>query len=433
MNGLATNSTTPETLCRDCARIFAYTAEAERRCPHCHSPRLITHPEIATLGLAHLDCDAFFAAIEKRDNPALRDKPVIVGGGQRGVVSTCCYIARIYGVHSAMPMFKAKKACPQAVVVSPDSSKYVEAGRQIRAMMGELTPLVEPLSIDEAFMDLRGTEKLHGGAPAQTLTRLMKRIEKEVGITVSVGLSHNKFLAKLASDFDKPRGFSVIGEAETLEVLATLPVGRIWGVGRALQAKLARDGIHTVGQLQKLDATYLLKRYDSIGLRLARLSRGEDYRAVAATRAPVKSVSNETTFRKDLRDAAALEKHLWRLCEKTASRCKAKQVAGKTITLKLKTARFASLTRNRTLPDPTQLAEEIFAVGKALLHQTLAEKPNTAYRLIGIGVSALVDEEFADPQDLADPDRQRRKAAEQAMDKVRDKFGQDAIKKGRGL
>ncbi|MGB0343169.1 MAG: DNA polymerase IV [Parvibaculales bacterium] len=434
---METNNPSPDRqgfngLCRDCFCVQQVTAPARARCGQCGSPRMIMHDELAQLGIAHLDCDAFYAAVEKRDNPDLTDKPVIIGGGRRGVVSTCCYIARIHGVHSAMPMFKALKACPDAVVIRPDMDKYTRIGKQVRALMKELTPLVEPLSIDEAFMDLRGTERLHHGTPAESLVRLTQRIESEIGITVSIGLSHNKFLAKLASDMNKPRGFSVIGEAETLGFLAGLPVSAIWGVGKAMQERLARDGIRTIAQLQKIPDVELARRYDSLGLRRAQLARGEDRRKVQPF-SPAKSISSETTFQEDLRDRAALEKHLWRLSERTAQRCKAKQMAGKTIVLKLKTDRFTTLTRNRALPDPTQLADIIFQTGQTLLAQVLAERKDTAFRLIGIGVAQLVDADMADPPDLADPDKSRRKAAEQAMDDLRDKFGKDAIKKGRSL
>lgn len=420
-----------ETQCRDCLH-FEALAHDVRRCPACNSPRLVRHQELHKLGVAHLDCDAFYAAVEKRDNPELNDKPVIIGGGRRGVVSTCCYIARIHGVHSAMPMFKATKACPDAVIIKPDMEKYDRVGREVRELMRDLTPLVEPLSIDEAFMDLRGTERLHGGAPAQSLMRLTNRIEQEIGITVSIGLSHNKFLAKLASDLNKPRGFSIIGAAETLDFLANLPVSAIWGVGKAMQARLARDGIRQVAQLQKIDETELARRYDSMGLRLARLARGQDSRRIVPSTA-VKSISSETTFNEDLSDAKALEKHLWWLSEKTAKRCKAKGVAGKTVVLKMKADRLSSLTRNVSLPDPTQLADVMFEKGRALLAQVLLEHPGQKFRLIGIGVSGLVDAGLADPLDLADPDKKRRKAAEKAMDTLRDKFGDGSIKKGRSL
>jgi DNA polymerase-4 len=422
---------TQPALCRDC--LNSSTLEPhETRCPSCHSPRLIKHDELLQLGVAHLDCDAFYAAVEKRDNPELSDKPVIIGGGRRGVVSTCCYIARIHGVHSAMPMFQATKACPDAVIVKPDMEKYGRVGREVRDLMRELTPLVEPLSIDEAFMDLRGTERLHGGAPAESLMRLVNRIENEIGITVSIGLSHNKFLAKLASDLNKPRGFSIIGEAETLDFLATLPVGAIWGVGKAMQARLARDGIRHVAQLQKIDESELARRYDSMGLRLARLARGQDSRKIVPSTA-AKSISSETTFNEDLSDAKALEKHLWWLAEKTAKRCKSKGVAGKTVVLKMKADRLSSLTRNVSLPDPTQLADVMFDKGRSMMRQVLKEHPGQKFRLIGIGVSGLVDDQLADPLDLADPDKGRRKAAEQAMDSLRHKFGDSSIKKGRSL
>ena len=197
-----------QTLCRDCGRRPHPDAEA---CPACGSARVLRHGELHDLSIAHLDCDAFYAAIEKRDRPELRDRPVIVGGRHRGVVAACCYIARTYGVRSAMPMFKALEACPEAAVIKPDMKKYTAVGGEVRAMMLGLTPLVEPLSIDEAFMDLSGTESLHRASPATTLAKLARQVEDELSITVSIGLSYNKFLAKIASDLEKPRGFAVIG------------------------------------------------------------------------------------------------------------------------------------------------------------------------------------------------------------------------------
>ncbi|HVM82894.1 MAG TPA: DNA polymerase IV, partial [Candidatus Binatia bacterium] len=263
--------------CRDCG---ADVAPGERRCRSCRSTRIARHPELDRLSIAHIDCDAFYAAIEKRDNPALRDVPLIIGGGHRGVVSTACYIARMSGVRSAMPMFQARKLCPQAVVLPPAMSKYQQVGREVRALMLELTPLVEPLSIDEAFLDLSGTEKLHHMTPARSLNKLALKIEREIGITVSIGLSHNKFLAKIASDLDKPRGFSVIGRAETLDFLAGKPVSLIWGVGKVMRERLAQDGISTIGQLQGMDETDLARRYGKMGSHLFHLARGEDRRPV---------------------------------------------------------------------------------------------------------------------------------------------------------
>jgi len=415
------------TLCRDC---FAPALPEDRRCGRCGSPRLKSHDELLSLTIAHIDCDAFYAAIEKRDNPDLRDKPLIIGGGRRGVVSTACYIARTYGVGSAMPMFKALKACPDAVVVKPQMEKYAAAGKEVRALMRDVTPLVEPISIDEAFLDLTGTERLHRMSAAETLMRLALRIEEEIGITVSVGLSHNKFLAKLASDLDKPRGFSVIGQEETLPLLAAMPVGKIWGVGKAMRRKLEADGITMIADLQKADERDLMARYGQLGLRLARLSRGDDTRTVKPVR-ETKSISSETTFNEDIADYDELERILWRLSDKVAARCKAADLAGHTVTLKLKSAEFKTRTRNLTLSDPTQLADVIYTAAKKLL---VPEADGTAYRLIGVGVAGLVTATGGTQMgDLLDPDANRRAAAERAVDRVREKFGKDIIDRGRSI
>ncbi len=414
-------------ICRDC---FAAQPEPQpRRCKACGSPRLARHDELTSLGIAHIDCDAFYAAIEKRDDPSLRDKPLIIGGGKRGVVSTACYIARTYGVGSAMPMFKALKACPNAKVIKPNMEKYAAAGREVRKLMQDVTPMVEPISIDEAFLDLTGTERLHRMSPAETLMRLATRIEEQIGITVSVGLSHNKFLAKLASDMDKPRGFSVIGEEETLRLLAALPVSRIWGVGKAMQRKLEADGITMIADLQHMDEMELMARYGQMGLRLSRLSRGLDARTVTPVR-ETKSISGETTFNEDIASYEELEGILWRLSDKVAARCKASGLAGHTVVLKLKSADFRTRTRNLTLSQPTQLADAIFRAGKRLLEP---EADGTPYRLLGIGVSGLVTAGGLEIGDLLDPDATRRAAAERAVDKVREKYGKAIIDKGRGL
>lgn len=417
-------------LCRNCG---ADVPERAVRCASCGSPRTIFHPELRTLAIAHLDCDAFYASVEKRDDPSLRDKPVIVGGGRRGVVSAACYIARIKGVHSAMPMFKALKLCPDATVIRPDMDKYVQVGRQIRELMREVSPLVEPLSVDEAFLDLNGTERLHRASPAVALIRLINRIERDIGVTASIGLSYNKFLAKLASDLDKPRGFAIIGEAEALEFLDGQPVTRIWGVGKALHRKLTSDGLHTIGQLRSVDEKRLITRYGSMGNRLARFSRGEDSRQVTPHSLP-KNVSNETTFFEDIADPAELSRRLWPLCEKLSGRMKARDLSGRTVTLKLKTSKFQTLTRSQALPDPTQLAETLFRTAEILVARAIDAAPKgSAYRLIGVGLSNLSDGLEADPPDLADPDAVHRKRIEQVMDEVRGKLGSDAITKGRGL
>ncbi len=420
---MTTDPTAYPGFCRDC---FRGQPQGNRRCSGCGSPRLVYHPELYRLTLAHIDCDAFYASIEKRDNPELADKPVIIGGGKRGVVSTACYIARIHGVRSAMPMFKALEACPQAVVIKPDMEKYARVGREVRAMMEELTPLVQPLSIDEAFLELSGTERLHHDPPARVLARFAHRVEQEVGITVSVGLSYCKFLAKVASDLQKPRGFSVIGQAEALDFLAPRPVTTIWGVGKAFAATLESDGIRTVGQLQTMEEADLMRRYGSIGQRLHRLSRGIDDRDVHPNEA-AKSVSAETTFFEDISRHDDLVIHLRALSEKVAWRLKKHGISGQTVVLKLKTADFKGRTRNRRLEDPTQLADRIFRTGLTLLEK---ETDGTRFRLIGIGVTDLKEAAVADPPDLVDRQAGRRAAAEAAMDKLRDKFGKSTVETG---
>lgn len=409
--------------CRDCLKD---QPPGRKRCGACGSPRLVYHDELFALSVAHIDCDAFYAAVEKRDNPELADKPVIIGGGKRGVVSTACYIARIHGVRSAMPMFKALEACPEAIVIRPDMEKYVRVGRQIRQLMQDLTPLVQPLSIDEAFLELAGTERLHHDPPARVLARFARRVESEIGISVSVGLSYCKFLAKIASDLQKPRGFSVIGQQEALSFLAPRPVTTIWGVGKAFAAALERDGIRTVGQLQAMEETELMRRYGTIGQRLSQLSRGIDTRKVHLNDA-AKSVSSETTFFDDISRKDDLIIHLRALSEKVAWRLKKADIAGRTVVLKLKTADFRSRTRNRQLEDPTQLADRIFRTGLSLLEK---EADGTKFRLIGIGVTDLCDAARADPPDLVDPQASRRAAAEAAMDKIREKFGKSTVETG---
>ncbi|MBM3598519.1 MAG: DNA polymerase IV [Alphaproteobacteria bacterium] len=416
--------------CRDCAELIPAAPHAiEIRCPACGSPRIFRHAELDSLSIAHIDCDAFYASVEKRDNPDIADRAVIVGGGKRGVVSACCYVARIYGVRSAMPMFKALKACPDAVVIHPDMAKYQRVGRQVRSLMIATTPLVEPLSIDEAFLDLAGTEKLHGGSPSRTLMLLARRIEQEIGITVSIGLSYNKFLAKVASDLDKPRGFSAIGRADAIDFLRTRPVSLIWGVGPALMRRLNADGITTLGQLQTRDERELTGHYGAIGKRLARFARGIDDRSVDPD-GPTKSISAETTFDADVSASTALAQQLWPLCEKVAERLKRHKLAGRSVTLKLKTADFRVITRSRSLGAPTQLAETLYQTALPLLE---AEAQGRKYRLIGIGAAEFGDLSEADPPDLFDRKSHRVADVERAIDNVRAKLGDDAIMKGRAL
>ena len=406
--------------CRDC---LADAYAQATRCGPCGSPRIVGHDELAKLSIAHIDCDAFYATIEKRDDPSLAAEPVIVGGGRRGVVAAACYVARTYGVRSAMPMFEALRLCPQARVVRPNIEKYARVGREVRQMMLQLTPVVEPLSIDEAFLDLSGTVRLHGLSPAKVLARLALEVEKKLSITVSIGLSCNKFLAKIASDLDKPRGFAVLSAAEAPEFLAPKPVSFIFGIGKASAARLARDGFVRIADLQKVSELEMMRRYGEEGRRLARLARGLDDRIVSADR-ETKSVSSETTFERDLSDFRALEKILWGLTEEVSARLKAKELAGATVTLKLKTADFKIRTRARSLETPTQLAGRIFAAARDLLKR---EADGTRFRLIGVGLSALVTSDQADPADLVDG---RAAEAEHAVDRVRAKFGDDAVIRG---
>ena len=412
-------------LCRDCLMSF----DAGHRCPACRSPRVVAHAEINSLTIAHMDCDAFYASVEKRDNPDLRDQPVIVGGGTRGVVSTCCYIARIHGVRSAMPMFQALKLCPQAVVVKPRFPAYVEASRAIRALMERLTPAIEPLSLDEAFLDLTGTMRLHGANAATLLAGLTRDMETQLGLTGSVGLSHNKFLAKIASDLDKPRGFSVIGRAETEAFLLPKPVRVIWGVGAATQTALEAAGIRTISDLKRWDRTDLIARFGSTGDRLWHLARGLDPRRVNRDE-KLKSISKETTFNEDTADADILDGHLWRLAEQVADRAKAKALSGRTVTLKLKRSDFQTVTRRQSLSDPTQLTDRIYRAAADLF----ATAPLGPFRLVGVGISDLSPETDADLSgDLLDPGAPRRAAAERATDAIRARFGAQAIIKGRAL
>ncbi|MCP5382635.1 MAG: DNA polymerase IV [Kordiimonadaceae bacterium] len=424
MNNTGTNSIS--CFCRDCLSDINLDANLAK-CPKCSSPRLIAHSELHQLTIAHIDCDAFYASIEKRDDPALITKPLIIGGGKRGVVSTCCYIARTYGVKSAMPMFQAKKLCPNAIILPPNMKKYKEVSLQIRKIFDELTPAIEPISIDEAFLDLGGTERLHRLSAAKILSRTAARIANDIGITVSVGLSYNKFLAKLASDLDKPNGFSIIGKNEAKSFLARQPINKIWGIGKVLNNKMNRAGISQIGQLQNMDLKKLIKDYGAMGERLYYFSRGEDTRTVTSSQ-KIKSVSNETTLEKDISDYEILKKYLWSLCEKLSVRLKYQHLSAKTIHLKLKTANFRTVSRSVTLDVPTQMAEILYIQGKHLL---LPECKGLEYRLIGIGVSNFADEQFSDLPDLLDPAKENKIKTERAIDKIRQRFGNDIINKGR--
>jgi DNA polymerase IV len=416
------------TLCRDCYALCIGRPPAGR-CEQCTSPRLVSHRALAELSVAHIDCDAFYATVEKRERPELADRPVIVGGGRRGVVLACCYVARLYGVRSAMPMFKALAACPDAEVIRPNMAKYREVGRAVRAEMRRLTPLVEPVSIDEAFLDLSGTEALHGAAPAQLLAGLARRVEAALGITLSIGLSDNKFLAKIASDLDKPRGFAVLCQRDAPSFFADKPVSLLWGVGAATQRRLAADGITLIGQLTSLGERELAARYGRIGAHLGRLARGEDDRTVLA-HTPARSISAETTLSRDESDAATLAQILWPLCERVSGHLKEAALAAGAVTLKLKTGDFRLRTRSRRLAEPTQLAEIMFRIASPLLAGEADGA--TPFRLIGIGADMLVDAREADLPTLFEHQLGRPRRLERAIDDIRDRLGANALRRGRG-
>ena len=413
-------------LCRKCFNTF----NEEGRCPRCSSPLVVSHSELFDLNIAHMDCDAFYASVEKRDNPDLADKPVIIGGGRRGVVSTACYIARIRGVKSAMPMFKALEKCPDAVVIRPRMKIYAEISQQIRAMMNDITPLVEPLSLDEAFMDMSGTHKLHGAPPAVMLAKLMDRISDNLGLTGSIGLSHNKFLAKIASDLNKPNGYSIIGEAETSSFLKDKSIRLIWGVGASTQKSLEKSGIRTFLDLLRWDRKDLVSKFGSMGDRLWFLARGQDARVVSSSDR-IKSISNETTLNENTSNIRVLEGHLWRLCEKVSSRAKSKGLAGTIMILKLKSSNHKIITRRVTLRDPTYMADVLFRSTYPLMEAAIENGP---FRLVGAGLSGLCLASQAQREpELLDDGALKRIKVERVTDEIREKFGDEAMIKGRSL
>ena len=413
-------------LCRKCFNTF----NEEGRCPRCSSPLVVSHSELFDLNIAHMDCDAFYASVEKRDNPDLADKPVIIGGGRRGVVSTACYIARIRGVKSAMPMFKALEKCPDAVVIRPRMKIYAEISQQIRAMMNDITPLVEPLSLDEAFMDMSGTQKLHGAPPALMLAKLMDWISDNLGLTGSIGLSHNKFLAKIASDLNKPNGYSIIGEAETSSFLKDKSIRLIWGVGASTQKSLEKSGIRTFLDLLRWDRKDLVSKFGSMGDRLWFLARGQDARVVSNSDR-IKSISNETTLNENTSNIRVLEGHLWRLCEKVSSRAKSKGLAGNIMILKLKSSNHKIITRRVTLRDPTYMADVLFRSTYPLMEAAIENGP---FRLVGAGLSGLCLASQAQREpELLDDGALNRIKVERVTDEIREKFGDEAMIKGRSL
>jgi DNA polymerase IV len=375
------------------------------------------------LSIAHIDCDAFYASIHKRDDKSLLNQPIIIGGGKRGVVSTACYIARSFGVRSAMPMFQASKLCPQAIIIKPNMALYSQVGKQVKNLMYEFTPIVHSVSIDEAYLDLSGTQRLHNALPCQSLAKLAIRIEKEIGISVSIGLSENRFLAKTASDMDKPRGFYALAKSDVKEVLWPKKIGFLHGIGPATVKKLEKYGLYTIEQLAKCDERQLFKEIGPNINRLKHLANGDDDRGFE-TETKRKSISTETTFFDDISDTDQLIEILKSLAKRIGYEARQKKVAGRTINLKLKTTKFQSITRQISLNEPTQTAKIMFEAIKPLLLNEINRAP---FRLIGIGLSELEDEANADKGDLINQDAPKNLRLEKAIDTIINKYGKSIL------
>ncbi|WP_438997380.1 DNA polymerase IV [Candidatus Puniceispirillum sp.] len=417
-------------LCRTCGQTgFIGDDVAPTTCPSCHGHDIRSHPEMFDLNIAHIDCDAFYASVEKRDNPELRDRPVIVGGGDRGVVAAACYIARKAGVHSAMPTWRAIKKCPDAVIIRPRMNHYVTVSRQIRDKMFTLTPLVQPVSIDEAFLDLSGTRAVHRCSPVEALVRLQSEIRDEIGITVSIGLSGTKSLAKMASDRDKPDGLFIIGMDHVDDWLAGQDLGVLYGLGKAAIARLNAAGFYTCGDLATADMQALRIVLGKQAGQIQELARGIDPRPVAPN-AAAKSISSETTFNKNLSSFDDLEAELEALCLKVSTRLKEKDIRGSRLTIKLKRANHQILTRSKTMQTSTNKAHILFAISRDLVKAEVA--PNRAYRLLGVGVDQFGDDApDASLFDMFEMDDKRADQLEEALDQVTRKLGQDAVISGR--
>ena len=413
-------------ICRDCAK----HSLLESKCQECNSPRILKLDDLLSLKIAHIDCDAFYASIEKSQNPHLINKPVIVGGGQRGVVTTCCYIARIKGIKSAMPIFKAKKLCPEAIIIPPRMSLYKHISNLIFKKFYQLTPSVETIAFDEAYLDFSGTYQLFKKTPAELLVKLAIEIEKELNITVSIGLSENKFLSKLASSFSKPKGFTVIRSSEKSEFLKKLHIKNIPGIGPKFQKKLEKNSIVKIEDIVNQKPEVLLSKFGKYGLTIWNLAKGIDERKVEASSVR-KSISKETTFETDVSDLKILKKTFWILAEEVSEILKNKNILAKSLTIKLKRHNFKIITNTQTFKEPTILAEDLYQVAISLLKKRLELIP---FRLIGISTSKFSFEKQETFTNFYSNSKLRKiEKTEYAMDKIRQKFGKQIIKKGRAL
>lgn len=380
--------------------------------------------------ILHCDMDAFYASVEERDRPELVGKPVIVGGApeKRGVVSAANYVARRYGVHSAMPSVIAHRLCPNGIYLPPRISYYAEISKQIRDIFEQFTPLVEPLSLDEAFLDVTGSEQLFGSATEIGL-RIKQTVRKETGLVVSVGVAPNKFLAKIASDIRKPDGFFVVENVQ--EFLDPLPVERLWGVGKQSSKVFEKLGIRTIGQLRQWPIETLESRFGRHGEHLWQLAHGIDDDPVVAER-EAKSISHETTFEQDIDDLEILRAFLVELTEQVAWRLRRHGLKGRTVHLKVRFADFSLITRSQTLPEPTDITHELWQTADEMLRHRMP--PNRQpIRLIGMGVSGFDTTGLVQRQLFDQDERQRQTDLDAVADQIREKFGSGALRRAAAI
>lgn len=387
------------------------------------------NPQTKHRQIIHVDMDAFYASVEQRDDPALKGRPVVVGGNpnSRGVVSTASYEARKAGIHSAMPLAEARRRCPQAIFLPVNGKKYRQVSQQIREIFLTYTPLVEPLSLDEAFLDVTGSTKLFGAAEEIALT-IKQRIQNELNLCASVGVANNKFLAKLASDLEKPNGFVVVNPDSVQEFLDPLPVNRIWGVGEKMLQRLDRLNIHTVYDLRMVDQALLIRLFGSWGNQIYCLARGIDDRPVESIR-EAKSIGRETTFAYDLADRETLETILLELACDVGQSLRREQLKGKTITLKIRYEDFRTLSRSHTLSQATHLEDVIYTEARQLLSEISLQQP---LRLIGITVSNLMNQEEGQLS-LFDESYQDQEKLVKVIDSILEKYGEKSIIRARLL
>ena len=382
--------------------------------------------------IIHVDMDAFYASVEQRDRPDLEGKPVIVGGSpeRRGVVAAANYAVRQFGVHSAMPSSTAQRLCPHAIFLPARLDYYAQISDQIRAIFHRFTPLVEPLSLDEAFLDVSGSEQLFGAA--ESVGRQIKEaIRSELNLVASVGIAPNKFLAKIASDLEKPDGFVEVDPNGVQAFLDPLPVGRLWGVGRQTSKVFQRLGVHTISQLRALPLSVLTSHFGSHGEHLSKLAHAIDNRPVVPDRA-AKSISNETTFATDLDDQESLRAWLLELTEQVARRLRRHALRGRTVEIKVRFADFQTITRSRKLPEPTNSTQTLWEQANALLSTRLPSN-HLPVRLLGMGVTEIDRTGVTQQQLFDEADRERQDELDEVGDQIRDRYGSKALSRGSTL